>query len=135
MAVQETNREIPLSFGKMIYWDHGIFEIIPSANTEINLHHINEIKKIIGLQSPGKEHGFLVNRRYSYYHAFSVIQMIDTFETIRAVAVLAETRKSYIRSKTVVESFQSVSKDSSKFRLFRDRREAMNWLSKKLADV
>lgn len=121
------NREEYLSFGRIIDRGANIFEIIAHPDMEINTGHLKEINDFIGEQSPGNDSAILINRKHSYHYSFEAMKQFGTISSIQAIAVLAETRKSYIRSKTVVETFYNISKNS-KIKIFRDRTRAMEWL-------
>ncbi|GEM_PF-1163487 len=120
--------ESQVSFGRIIDLGEGLYEIITWPNIEITAGHIEEIMDFLSTHSSVKQPGILINRKNSYYYSFSAMQKFGTLNWIKAIAVLAENRKSYIRSKTVVESFTSITPQEDKLRIFRKRDEALKWL-------
>ena len=122
------NNPTNLSFGSITPLGSGIYEIIAHPEMEINAGHIQEIMDYLEQHAEEEGFGILINRKHSYHYAFDAMQKFGTLDMIRAIAVLAENRKSYIRSRTIVDSLSSISRNSRKIELFRDRKMALKWL-------
>lgn len=134
MSPDSDNKSTNLSFGTITPLDSGIYEIIAYPDMEINAGHIQEIIDFLQ-QQPGEERfGILINRKHSYHYSFDAMQRFGTLDMIRAIAVLAENRESYIRSRTIVDSLSSISRNSRKIELFRDRKMALKWLKESVTN-
>ncbi|MBS3808188.1 MAG: hypothetical protein KGY60_11840 [Bacteroidales bacterium] len=128
MSPDSDNKSTNLSFGTITPLDSGIYEIIAYPDMEIKSGHIQEIMDFLKQQPDEEDFGILINRKHSYHYAFDAMRRFGTLKMIRAIAVLAENRQSYIRSKTIVGSLSIVSQNSRKIELFRDRNRALKWL-------
>jgi len=126
--MEQNNKAADLSFGSIIHLDPGIYELIADADTEINAGHIRELIDFLQKRPVTERVGILVNRKHSYHYAFAAMQKFGSIDLIRGIAVLAENRESYARSKTIVDSFSSISPKKRKIKLFRDRKMALEWL-------
>ncbi len=116
--------KLELSFGEIRVLGEDLAEVIIRARTEVTAKMIDEYDRTLRMhfKCPCR---VLVNKKNAYHLTFDAQQKVADMQSIRAAAILSQTRAGHVSSRIIM---MFPGKGKWKMSFFSDRETALHWL-------